>query len=373
MNESFCSGFSHTKVEKTMRTYRRGSRTPRLLALYLALGVFGVPSILAGQEEVRLEGRQVAVYNLAGEVEIVAGGGSDVVVQVMRGGGDAQRLEVETIQADGREALVIRYPDDRIVYSEMGRNSRTQLRVRSDGTFGDAGRNRGDEVEIRGSGRGLEAWADLRIMVPAGSDLAVYLAVGRAEARDLESDLSIDTGSGEIEAFGITGRVNMDTGSGSVVAEGIRGDLMVDTGSGSVRVADVQGDDVVMDTGSGEVEARGIQARTVEVDTGSGEITLAQVAAPMVTLDTGSGRVEVELLQDVDDLVIDTGSGSVVIRMPPGIGAEVEVDTGSGGIDVDVPLEVRQVRRDYIRGVLGDGRGSIRVDTGSGSVRLIGG
>jgi len=346
---------------------------PQLLILSLALGAFLAPRGAGAQEEVRLQGSDVAIYNLAGHVEVVAGSGSDVVVQVMRGGGDADQLSLETIQANGREALVVRYPGDRIIYSELGRNSKTQLRVRSDGTFGDGGRSRGDEVEIRGSGRGLEAWADLRITVPSGKDLAVYLAVGEAEARELEADLLIDTGSGAIHAYGITGRVSLDTGSGEVIAEEIRGNLMVDTGSGSVRVVGVQGDEVTLDTGSGSVVASGITASRLEVDTGSGGIDLSRVSSPDIYLDTGSGHVEVELLLDVDDLVIDTGSGSVVIHLPAGLGAEVEVDTGSGGIDLDVPLEVRRIRRNYLRGVLGDGRGSIRVDTGSGSIRLIGG
>jgi lia operon protein LiaG len=364
-------------VEKNMKMTRGAPAMHqpliRFLILSLALGAFLVPRSAGAQEEVRLQGSDVAVYNLAGHVEVVSGGGSDVVVQIIRGGGDADQLSIETIQANGREALVVHYPGDRIVYSELGRNSKTQLRVRSDGTFGDGGRSRGDEVEIRGSGRGLEAWADLRITVPAGKDLAVYLAVGEAEARELEADLLIDTGSGKIQAFGITGNVNLDTGSGAVVAEEIRGNLMVDTGSGSIRVAGVQGDEVTVDTGSGSVVADGITASRVEVDTGSGGIELSRVSSPDVYLDTGSGRIEVELLQDIDRMVIDTGSGSVVIRMPAGLGAEVEVDTGSGGIDIDVPLEVQQVRRNYLRGILGDGRGSIEVDTGSGSVRLIGG
>jgi lia operon protein LiaG len=97
------------------------------------------------------------------------------------------------------------------------------------------------------------------------------------------------------------------------------------------------------------------------------------VSAPDVTLDTGSGSVEVELLEDVDRLEIDTGSGSVTIRVPGSVGAEIEMETGSGGIELDVPLEVREVKRDYVLGILGDGAGTIRVDTGSGVIRLIGG
>lgn len=352
---------------------RIGSKLAGGFALLLAVGALLAPRSVEAQEEVRLRGAEVAVYNLAGEVEVVAGGGSDVVVQVMRGGGDAQRLEVETIQANGREALVIRYPDDRVVYPEMGRGSRTQVQVRSDGTFGDRGGDRGEEVEIVGSGQGLEAWADLRVSVPAGKDLAIYLAVGQAGASGIEADLLIDTGSGAIRAAGITGEVHLDTGSGSVTVQEIRGNLLVDTGSGSVEATDIRGGEVEIDTGSGQVEADGITADRVEVDTGSGKITISRVSAPEVRLDTGSGGVAVELLEDIDDLVIDSGSGSVVIRMPQGLGAEVELETGSGGIDIEGPLEIRQVRRNHVRGVLGDGRGTIRVDTGSGGIRLIGG
>ncbi|MCJ7630183.1 MAG: DUF4097 domain-containing protein, partial [Longimicrobiales bacterium] len=65
-------------------------------------------------------------------------------------------------------------------------------------------------------------------------------------------------------------------------------------------------------------------------------------------------------------------SGSVTIWVPATVGAEVEMDTGAGGIDLDLPLEVQEARRDYVLGVLGDGRGRIHVDTGSGRIRLIG-
>lgn len=337
--------------------------------LLLALpALLGFPGRGGAQESFRLSGDEVGVYNLAGRVEVVGGSGSEVVVQVMPGGRDAQRLEMEVTRVDGREALVVRYPDDRIVYPEMGRGSRTQLRIRSDGTWGGGG---GDRVEIRGSGDGMEAWADLRITVPAGRDLAVYLAVGETEAEGVQGDLLIDTGSGDITARQITGDLNLDTGSGEVWVEGVRGDLLVDTGSGDVRLTDVQGGDVMVDTGSGEVEARDVGASAIEVDTGSGGITLSQVSAPEVSVDTGSGEVEVELLADIDDLVIDTGSGSVTVRVPEGIGAEIVVDTGSGGIEVDIPLEVREFERDHIRGTVGDGRGRIHIDTGSGEVRLI--
>jgi hypothetical protein len=330
-----------------------------------------VVALPAGAQEVhRLSGTDVAVYNLAGRTSVVRGAGSDVVVRVTRGGSDAADLKVETGAVGGRQTLRIVYPGDQIVYPEMGRGSNTQVRVRDDGTFWDEGRG-GNTVGIRGSGRGTEAWADLVIEVPSGKDVAVNVAAGGMEARGVQSDLSLHTGSGSVDASDITGDLSVDTGSGSATVSGVRGDLSVDTGSGSVTVREVDGDDVTIDTGSGVVTGGGVRARSVSVDTGSGSIELDGVSAPEVSLDTGSGSVDVVLLRDVDNLEVDTGSGSVTIRAPEDLGGMVNLDTGSGGIDMDFAVQVRSVRRDHVQGTLGDGRGTIHIETGSGGIRLL--
>ncbi len=75
-------------------------------------------------------------------------------------------------------------------------------------------------------------------------------------------------------------------------------------------------------------------------------------------------------MEDIENLVVDTGSGSVTVWIPEGAGAELEVDTGNGSIDLDFPVQIRRAGRDHVLGTIGDGRGSIRIDTGSGSVRL---
>jgi len=345
----------------------------RALALVLVLaGIGALPENGAGQEEHRVRGNEVSVYNLAGQVEVVPGSGSEVVVQVTRGGADAGRLDIGVREVDGRQSLVIAYPADEVTYPELGRNSKTEVRVRRDGSFFGGGMSLNTrKVTISGSGNGIEAWADLRIAVPRGHDFALFLAVGETELRDLDGKVLIDTGSSAVRALACTGELIIDTGSGEVIVEGFQGDLGVDTGSGAVELSDVQGEDVVVDTGSGSVRGSGVTAGSLEVDTGSGEIVLRGVSAPEVVLDTGSGSVEIELLTDVDELEIDTGAGSVTIWVPSSMGAEVEMDTGSGGIDLDVPLEVDVARRDYVRGILGDGVGTIHVDTGSGGIRII--
>jgi lia operon protein LiaG len=335
------------------------------------VGAALVATPVMAQEVVRVSGDDVAIYDLAGRVEVVRGAGSDVVVRISRGGSDASQLRVETGEIGGRQTLRIIFPGDEIVYPEMGRGSNNALRVRDDGTFGDGRIRGGDRVRIRGSGSGLEAWADLTVEVPAGRTLAAYLGVGRLAANGVDADLRLDTGSGSVEAADITGSLNVDTGSGGVDVSGVRGRLMVDTGSGGVDVSDVMGEEVSIDTGSGGVDMRGVQTQELSVDTGSGSVELTGVSSPVVMVDTGSGGIELELLTDVDRLDLDTGSGSVTVRAPGNLGAMVEIDTGSGSIDLDFPVEVTSVRRDRVRGRLGDGEGTIVIDTGSGSVRVL--
>jgi hypothetical protein len=348
-----------------MKTTRMGVVTgaAAAMAVLLAGGA-------SAQETHRVSGPEVTVYNLAGHARVVRGNGSDVVVVVRRGGADASRLEIKTGEIDGRQTLRVIYPDDRIVYPELGRGSHTSVRVRDDGTFWGSG-SRGDAVDITGSGRGLEAWADLEIQVPAGKDFALDLAVGEAEAEGVDGTLKLQTGSGSVTATNTSGSLSLDTGSGSVTASGVKGDLHVDTGSGSVDVRDVSGGSVSVDTGSGGVRGGGIRAGSLKVDTGSGSIELDEVSSPDVVLDTGSGGVELVLLTDVDRLNVDTGSGSVTIHAPADLGGEVDIQTGSGGIDLGFAVQVRNVRRDHVVGTLGDGRGKIRIDTGSGGVRLL--
>lgn len=319
-------------------------------------------------ERYRLAGDRAAVYNLVGTVRVVSGSEEDVVVEVARRGTDAGRLQVRTGPADGREALRVVYPGDRIRSGGLS-SGRTSLRVREDGTFGRGG---GRRVRIGGTS-GLDARADLTVQVPAGRRVELHLAVGTAEATGVEGSLLVNTGSADVTAEGIRGTLEVDVGSGSVRVRDVEGDVLVDTGSGRVETTDVKGQRLGVDTGSGSVTGRRIRVRDLHVDTGSGRVRLSDVAAGRGWVDTGSGSVRMELTAETDALLVDTGSGSVELTVPDGMGAELELKTGSGGIDVDLPVDGARRGRGYFRGRVGDGGARVRVETGSGSVRVRGG
>jgi hypothetical protein len=348
---------------------RRPATTAALFFLLAAAGA-------GGQVERRtLTGERIAIYNLAGKVRVQAGTGSQVVVDVTPGGRDGAQLKVATGDVRGWESLRVIYPSDHIVYPEMGYRSRTQLRVNSDGTFDDNGGRLGffdrERVEIRDSGAGLEAHADLVVSVPRGQRIAIHWGVGDANVSNVDGDILVSVGSATVTAEHTRGRLNLDTGSGAVTLTDAQGDVTLDTGSGSVTVNGVTGQSLNMDTGSGSIRASDIDVKTLKADVGSGGMRLARVKAPRIDLDAGSGGIELDVLSAIDDLRIDTGSGGVTLRLPATLSADVDIQTNSGGIDSDFAVQATHFERHRLRGKIGEGLGRLRIESGSGRVRLI--
>lgn len=342
--------------------------------IVIGLGLVAA-SAAAGQAGQRytVAGDNVAIYNLAGVVRVEGGPAGDVMVEVTRGGGDAAKLQVETGPIGARQTLRVIYPDDDVVYSVMGFHGSTTLDVRDDGTFNGDRRDggRGHRVRISDDGSGLDAHADLRILVPAGRHIAVYLAVGRMTATNVDGEVRLDVNSADVAATGMKGSLMVDAGSGDVRVTDVTGDLNLDTGSGNVVASGVKGDDLLFDTGSGDVTLDHVQGRSLKIDTGSGNADATAVTADDLIIDTGSGDVTLELLAGGGSINIETGSGEVTLTLPGAYGADVVLDTGSGEIDLGgISVTVRRLAEDHIEGRIGDGKGRLHVETGSGDVRL---
>ena len=318
-----------------------------------------------------LGGGDVAIYNIAGQVRVEPGSGSSVVAEVSLLGPDAGRLKVE----ENGARLTVVYPSDRIVYAPLGRHSETNLHVNRDGSFSDGWDRGGRRVLVTGDGDGLEAHADLRVLVPAGRTVAVYLAVGRMTASNVNGRLTLDVASADIDVSGTRGSLTLDLGSGNVSLTNAEGDVRLDTGSGDVTISDIRGTRLELDTGSGSITGTGISADRVILDAGSGDIRLNGVASRDLSLDTGSGEVEIGLTTDIDRLDLDSGSGDVTIRAPANLGARVDIETGSGRVSGDLLSGLLNRNDDedddHVTGTIGDGAGTITVETGSGDVSFV--
>jgi DUF4097 and DUF4098 domain-containing protein YvlB len=257
-----------------------------------------------------------------------------------------------------------------VIYPAIG-DSRSTLRVREDGTFGDDHEGLGGHrVTISGHGGDFEAWADLEVTVPRGQRLVLHLGVGAVAVTNVDGDLKLETASGDVSTTGTRGKLKVDTGSGAVVVHDAQGQVALDTGSGGVEVHRVKGADLSVDTGSGHVTVDDAHVDHLHVDTGSGSVGVRGLDAPRIELDTGSGGIDVDLAGDIESLTADTGSGHVLLMVPRTLGATFDLSSSSGEVEVAVPHESTHLERDEARGRIGDGRGRIRLESGSGSVRI---
>jgi lia operon protein LiaG len=126
-----------------------------------------------------------------------------------------------------------------------------------------------------------------------------------------------------------------------------------------------------IDTGSGSVTAADVKGTELTINTGSGNIGVSGVTIPQVSLEAGSGAVTADLKGDPREVSVETGSGDITLKVPPTVGAELEIQTSSGEIETDFPVLVTRHARDHLTGRIGDGKGKISVETGSGGVKLV--
>lgn len=332
------------------------------------------PPVAVQAQRHTLPGNEVVIVNLVGAVTVEAGNVADVTVEATLCGRDASRARVEVGTDRGRPALYVVHRDDDLVYPELGGWSRSEFTVDRDGRWDHSsggpwsGRRR---IRISGSGRGTEAWADLKIIVPAGRRVDVRVGVGSVRSAGVSGDLGIDVASARVAVEGHSGRLRLDTGSGGVEVRDVKGDaLEVDAGSGGVRLSNVSAGRVAIDAGSGGITADQVATAELVVDLGSGGARFERSTIERGRIETGSGGVTVELTASPRSLDIDSGSGTVTMRLPASLDAELNISTGSGSIDTDFPVTVNRMERRSLRGTIGRGTGRITVSTGSGSVRL---
>jgi hypothetical protein len=161
--------------------------------------------------------------------------------------------------------------------------------------------------------------------------------------------LDASSGSGDVQDEGVGDNAKLSTGSGSIHATGLHGNFAVNTGSGDIYAEQTGEGDVNAQTGSGTIDLRDIHGG-LRAHTGSGDIKVAGSPAADWKLGTGSGSVE-----------LSAG----------GAGFTLDASTGSGSITSDHEMTVQgSFDKHHITGKVNGGGPMVRVETGSGDVRV---
>jgi DUF4097 and DUF4098 domain-containing protein YvlB len=147
--------------------------------------------------------------------------------------------------------------------------------------------------------------------------------------------------------------------------------LDLHTGDGHIRVEDIRGD-LRLDTGDGRVEATRVEGK-LRVHTGDGRIT-ADGRFDELDLRTNDGRVEAEIRSGskmMNSWSVRTGDGSIDLRLPTDLAADLDVHTGDGRVTTDLPVTISgELGRSSLRGKLNGGGYFLEVRSGDGSIHL---
>ena len=164
-----------------------------------------------------------------------------------------------------------------------------------------------------------------------------------------DSFLDAGSGSGDIQDDGVGDNTKLSTGSGSIHATGLQGGFNVNTGSGNIYVEATGTGDVKAQTGSGSIELKGVHGG-LRAGTGSGDMKVAGTPSMDWKLETGSGSIEF---------------------WPGNTGFDLDASTGSGSVHTDQEMAVQgSFDRHHITGRVHGGGPTVRIETGSGDVRI---
>ena len=161
--------------------------------------------------------------------------------------------------------------------------------------------------------------------------------------------LEAGSGSGDIRDEGVGDNAKISTGSGSIHATGLQGSFNVSTGSGDITAEQTGSGDVKAQTGSGSIELKAINGG-LRAGTGSGDIKVNGSPTADWKLETGSGTIEF---------------------WPGNTGFTLDASTGSGSVHTDQEMAVQgSFDRHHITGRIHGGGPTVRIETGSGDVRI---
>ncbi len=148
-------------------------------------------------------------------------------------------------------------------------------------------------------------------------------------------------------------KLKLDSSDGSLRLEGTRGEARLNTSDGSIRVHDVDGT-LVARSADGSIEASG-RFDALDLNTSDGHITAEVRPGSRLT----------------SNWYIRTSDGSITVRLPDDLAADLDVWTSDGHITLDLPVMVQGTQtRERVRGRLNGGGPLLEVHTSDGSVHI---
>lgn len=248
--------------------------------------------------------------------------------------------------------------------------------------------------------------ADITLMIPGASAIAITANHGDVHVNSLKAALSLTSNHGDTEISDITGGIatHSNSNSGSTSAHNVTGSLAVEGRGHDLTISDVSGTVSINGDFFGTTHLERIRgavkfhtSRTelqfaslvgeVEISPDSG-LTVARAAGPLslntrnrnITLDHVSGdcsvtnhngSVNLTSALPLGNISVENRNGSVDLTLPNNANFTVQADTSNGDLENEFSLPSGgSENHPSLRGTVGAGGPLVRINTTQGDVSL---
>lgn len=285
-----------------------------------------------------------------GDIVVKGGGGKQVQVQIVVKG---SRKAIESMELSAEQEgqnVSVKARRDVTGWFSLG-NQQTTVTVTVPDQYG---------ADLRTSGGNID-------VSRMQGDVVGKTSGGDVRAGAIRGALRLTTSGGNIEIEDVAGNAQVRTSGGDVRAQTVTGDLKAETSGGNVRIENVTGE-VVARSSSGDVVASGIKG-PADLQTSGGGVEAGGVDGSIRAVTSG-GDVRVDLVGANRGIMASTNGGTIVIRVPRNVTADIDASTSGGSVSSELPITATEIRERKLVGTLNGGGPEIHARTSGGDVRL---
>jgi DUF4097 and DUF4098 domain-containing protein YvlB len=295
-------------------------------------------------------------------------------VVVRKGKAVQEATEERTFKVDREPVLTItNLAGDITVTSGPGSEVRVQATRRAYAATEEEARRQLEQTEVTMEQRGNRL--EIRVITPKTHDR--WSEVAFSVTAPATSTVDVRSLSGDVSLTGLNGDARIETMSGSIVGRELASLSSAKTLSGDIRLANcTSATDMAASSVSGEIEASGLKAKHCDFGSVSGDLGLKRVACDRAVVRSVSGNLAYAgSLGRGGHYEFKTHSGDIELAVDPKIGFAIDARTFAGGLTSDFPLTAPSTgeagapgKRQTLRGVFGDGSAEVNVTTFSGNL-----
>jgi len=226
------------------------------------------------------------------------------------------------------------------------------------------------DIEVLSAGGPLEASSSSGDVTATGVREAKVKSVsGDVMVRMVSGPLRASSSSGGVSVADARGELSISTVSGDIQVRQVAGALRASTSSGGISVTGAR-DSLSLSTVSGDIEADAAP-RGLEAGSSSGAVVVRGVTGT-VKVGTVSGDVRLSLREPLHGVEAGTTSGEIRLALDAAVGCALDMRTSSGTIEVEQPMQMKNVSRRSVSGVIRGGRTPVVLHTTSGDITVVG-